>query len=124
MYKYLQKNVVPVVRGAAKYSTFVPHKWYINTAHFKSPQHLANYLKHLRNNPEEYLEYLKYRDQYDSTGYYGIVELPGWCELCARLNDPNEEPKMYLNISKWWEKQDCQEPHDLPGLNISIWGRK
>ena len=33
-----------------------------------------------------------------------------YCDLCSRLNNPNEPPKVYKNMHKWWvEDSGCKK---------------
>jgi hypothetical protein len=37
--------------------------------------------------------------------YVGYKRLP-WCELCAKLNNPNEPEHIYSNVHDWWFLDD------------------
>jgi len=112
-FKILPLDVIPIVRGGAIYSDFAPHKWYINTDEFKTPHDLANYLKILEADQEKYSSYFKYRDRYTSNAYFGIKDLPSWCDLCEKLNDVTEDVKEYDDITRWWNERNCRAATDV-----------
>ncbi|ELU12056.1 hypothetical protein CAPTEDRAFT_44827, partial [Capitella teleta] len=51
-------KVVPIVLGGADYSRYFPAGTYIDIRDYKSPSHLAVYLKYLDRHPEKYNEYI------------------------------------------------------------------
>ena len=116
-YKVLELDVVPIVRGGTgqDYGN-VPKNWYIDTNDFKSPKALAQYLLYLKQNPREYLKYFRGKELYDFTTYYGLKELPQWCELCKKLNDEREPRKVITDITGWWNTSNCVPPTDIWGL--------
>ena len=52
------------ISGAANYTEFGPDHSYINVQDFESPKALAEYLKYLDRNPEEYLSYFWWKDYF------------------------------------------------------------
>ena len=97
--------MVPVVHGALNYAVFAPDTWYIDAKNFKSPKELAAHLHKVGNNFTLYSEYLKGREMYERTVYYKIGNLP-----CRKVNDLNEDGKVYEHIDIWWSRKDCVEP--------------
>ena len=51
--------------GFAGYENAAPEHSYINAADFASPQDLADYLRHLDENDEEYLSYFWWTETHD-----------------------------------------------------------
>ena len=98
VYRALDGDVVPVVYGGADYSQYAPPHSYINVADFKSPKHLADYLKLLDQNDSLYLSYFAWKSDWQ------VIRRPtnGWCDLCEKLNDPAEPVKVYQDMAKWW----------------------
>jgi len=47
-----------------------------------------------------------YNKYFDWKKEWEVVKRPlnGWCDLCAKLNDPesSKKIKIYESISKWW----------------------
>ena len=99
-----------MVRGALNYSGFTPDTWYIDAKNFKSPKELAGHLHKVGNDFTLYSEYLKGREDYERIVYYPIGDLPSWCKLCRKLNNPKEPEKVYEHIDTWWSRKDCVEP--------------
>ncbi|KAH3804089.1 glycoprotein 3-alpha-L-fucosyltransferase A-like [Dreissena polymorpha] len=94
----LRNDVVPVVMGAHPddYSRMAPPGSYIHVEDFRSVQELANYLKFLNQNDDEYIKYFRWKQ----TGSF--IDTKFWCRICSLLWD-HEKPRMsvpYLN--KWW----------------------
>ncbi len=112
-FKVLPLNVIPVVRGAAPYLKYVPKKWYINTADFPAPRHLAEYLKSVGGSLDHYIKFMNSREQYKMGGYFGVKDVKSWCKLCEKLNDDDEPIKSYANIAEWWGSKDCMDPKDI-----------
>nr|XP_039259700.1 4-galactosyl-N-acetylglucosaminide 3-alpha-L-fucosyltransferase FUT5-like [Styela clava] len=81
---------VPVVWGAAKeeYAAIAPPGSFIHAEDFTSMKELADYIKHLDQNDEEYLEYLKWITMKPSDlPEYG--RQTGWCQICRALHGIN-----------------------------------
>nr|CAD7195380.1 unnamed protein product [Timema douglasi] len=57
-FRALHSNVVPIVYGGADYKTLAPPLSYIDVSDFSSLMELSEYLKHLDNTPEEYINEL------------------------------------------------------------------
>jgi alpha-1,3-fucosyltransferase len=97
-YRALSMDVIPVVYGGADYSQYAPLHSYISVADFKTPKDLANYLILLDKNDALYLKYFEWKKDWE------VVRRPtdGWCELCRKLNDPNEPIKSYADMVQWW----------------------
>ena len=106
-YRALMNDIVPVVFGGADYTQYAPPNSYINVADFKSPKDLADYLLLLSKNDALYSKYFEWKKDYE------VINRPlnGWCDLCAKLNDPTLASKSYANVAKWWyDESPC-----LPG---------
>ena len=117
-FKMLDLNIVPVVRGDGDYSVVGPPNSFINTKDFSSVRDLANYLLYLNKNDDEYIKFLKYKENYkldNITGPGEISHCPGFdtgfCRLCKKLNDPNEPYKVYDNLEKWYGSE--RKPDDI-----------
>nr|CAH0111096.1 unnamed protein product [Daphnia galeata] len=102
-YRALTNDIVPIVYGGADYTQYAPPHSFINIADFKSPKDLADYLKLLDTNDALYMEYFQWKK------HYAVVRSPkkGWCDLCAKLNDPNLEKKIksYEDVAEWWVRK-------------------
>ena len=70
---------------------------------FKTPMNLVKYLEKLSQDDALYASYFWWKD------YYEIRDGPedraqSYCDLCERLNNPEEPPKIYTDMHKWWIK--------------------
>ena len=101
-YRTLSWNTVPIVRGGANYSKYLPPHSYIDTQDYESPKHLAIYLEQLMTNNSKYQEYFSWKSHYK---YYtfGHTKRDGSCLLCKILHDKkykyksNFRPLVYLD---------------------------
>ena len=108
VFRYMFSGLVPVVRGGVNYTKFLPPHSFINTADFKSPKHLGEYLLYLHKNHTAYLEYFQWRNYYYLDGRTKPL-----CELCKRLSNPSEYANLYKNVFSWWHHGTCKPPRDL-----------
>nr|XP_053633321.1 alpha-(1,3)-fucosyltransferase C-like [Cherax quadricarinatus] len=83
LYNLLYYPIVPVVLGAADYSTLLPPGSYISAQDY-TPEQLAQKLKYLADHPKEYKAYLSWRHYYQPSTTGGSRIL---CDLCVRLYD-------------------------------------
>ncbi|XP_057369403.1 alpha-(1,3)-fucosyltransferase C-like [Daphnia carinata] len=97
-YRALQTDIIPVVYGGADYAAYAPPHSYIHVADFASPKELAEYLLLLDKNEALYLKYFEWKKDYDVLR----GPLDGWCDLCEKLNNPQEPIKSYESMAKWW----------------------
>ena len=97
-YRPLVHGTVPVVYGGADYSAYAPPGSYIAAADFSSPKDLADYLLLLDRNDHLYLNYFRWRQEWQVVRPWPA----GFCEICRKLNDPSEPTKSYANLSSWW----------------------
>ncbi len=99
-YRALKNGIIPIVYGGADYTQYAPPHSYIHVADFRSPKELTDYLHLLASNEALYNKYFDWKKDWEMINN----PLNGWCDLCAKLNDPesSKETKSYENISKWW----------------------
>ena len=61
----------------------------------------AKYLIKVSEDDKLYASYFWWRDFYEvRSGPEDRAQ--GYCELCRRLNDPDEPDKVYKDMYKWW----------------------
>ncbi|KAI8750651.1 alpha-(1,3)-fucosyltransferase C isoform X1 [Biomphalaria glabrata] len=101
-------TLVPVVRGGANYDSLFPPNSVINVKDFPSPEKLAQYLKELANNEEEYTKRLQWVWQYEVHG----PKLP-LCHLCQTVHAPGPVSCVYENVYHWWSQRACYKPNDV-----------
>ncbi|KAI4501569.1 hypothetical protein M0802_003446 [Mischocyttarus mexicanus] len=102
LYKALRYNIVPIVYGGANYSRFAPPNSYINALDYDSPEKLAEYLKQLIANQNEYRQYFKWKTRYsieDATP-------KAVCSLCKFLHTENKT-NMYVPLTEWYSHNKC-----------------
>lgn len=103
-------SLVPIVMGAANYSKIAPQHSYINVKDFKSPKHLANYIKYLISNEDAYLDYFWWRMFY-SLGPLVKDRNTAVCQMCQMLHEGKVRSKSYDMMSWWRGKNQCLSPY-------------
>lgn len=110
-YRRWKLNSVPIVLSRAVVQDLLPPKSYIAVDDFpRGPRQLAEYLKSLMDNDEEYLKYSEWK----RTGYSNVQRNPktglqwGFCGLCEKLWRADNVSKSYKSVYSWWgEKVSC-----------------
>ncbi|KAF2888824.1 hypothetical protein ILUMI_17349 [Ignelater luminosus] len=113
LYNVLVKDVVPVVYGAGDYKRAAPPNSVINVEDFESASKLADYLKYLDKNTDEYLKYFEWKKHYRA-----ILSPSGACEICEKLHQPVKQ-SIYYDLYEWWwgkNKSMCKAKKDLPKI--------
>ncbi len=75
---------------------------------FDSPAHLAEHLHFLDRNPQEYLSYFWWTEQY-ATRYGQGPHINSLCRICQMLHNPKEERRSVDLEKWWWEGSQCRE---------------
>ena len=100
----LNGRMIPIVYSKSP-QLYIPNS-FIDANQFSSPENLADYLLYLVKNTTAYDSYFQWKKDYeliipDENDYL--------CDLCRKLNNPNEPYKVYDNIKKWlYEDAKCQ----------------
>ena len=115
LYRTLNQDIsglppVPVVLGPNKswYEKNLPNNSFIHVDDFNDPETLAEYLKFLNNNNEEYMRYLEWRKN-----YLKACEAPLKCQLCQKLLNLTYNASQITVISdfeSFYKKSECQAP--------------
>lgn len=108
VYDRINQNVLLVIYSGADLIRFLPPRSYINANDFETAADLADYLKFLSHNPEEYVKYFWWRKYYKIIAHDSIEV----CDICQRLNQPNTSSKLqtYVSIKDWVYKNTCMKP--------------
>ncbi|ODN06288.1 Alpha-(1,3)-fucosyltransferase C [Orchesella cincta] len=104
LFRTLELGLVPVVYGGANYSQIAPPNSFIDVNDFKTPKELADFLRYLDRNPEEYKKFFEWRKKYK------VMTGDGWCTLCKKLRNHELKrrlkerlvPKTYDKLKNWW----------------------
>ncbi|XP_066979795.1 4-galactosyl-N-acetylglucosaminide 3-alpha-L-fucosyltransferase FUT6-like [Macrobrachium rosenbergii] len=108
VYNFLYYPIVPVVRGSADYSLYLPPNSYINAKEY-TPKDLAKKLLFLQRNPKEYQKYFEWKQHYQPSTIGGERT---FCHLCARLYDPDiYKHNIIEDFEDWFVyKSECWGP--------------
>jgi hypothetical protein len=81
---------------------------------FPSPKHLAHYLHYLANNPEEYLDYFRWKEVLRLRTVTNLRR-DGFCKLCEMLHMPERYKfKTEFDVHNWWDTDgECIHGDDL-----------
>jgi len=92
-------GLVPVVYGGVNYSAIAPNKSFIDVRDFKRVKDLTDYLLHLDQNPNEYLEYFHWRKHFHVPK---SSLASNFCNLCTKLHSTDKSTrKSYRSIRDW-----------------------
>ncbi|XP_049878441.1 alpha-(1,3)-fucosyltransferase C-like isoform X3 [Pectinophora gossypiella] len=96
----LQNDVVPIVRGGANYSRFLPPGSYLDSQEYSTKQ-LAAKMNFLMNSPLEYLEYFKWKSSYK---YRDDAYKDAVCSFCEMLNNQTiiKQQSVFKHLRRWW----------------------
>ena len=99
----LHRPIIPIVYGVHDhYDKIAPKHSFINAAKFENVKQLADYLILLDNNDTLYNEYFWWKPHFE-VKYVNVND--GVCHLCASLHNATLPPKIYRNMTDWWERQ-------------------
>ena len=105
VFNAMQKTIVPVIYNGAEVTKFLPPKSYINVEDFATVKDLADYLKFLSDNPQEYIKYFWWKE------HYYISQWHYSCSFCQALNKWNRGPKPALrSVQQWHKNGTCRAP--------------
>ena len=102
MYRTLSYDVVPIALGGADYAQLLPRDSFIDVRDFRSPKHLATFLKQLMRDDEAYLEYFKWKKKKMAIGYC----TQSLCDLCKILHTPNYRYKSGFALDTYWDADE------------------
>lgn len=113
-FSILQHDLVPIVLGGADYKSIAPPHSYIDSAHFKTPAELAAYLLYLDGNDDLYQSYFDWKKQFSVEAGVEQMARHAFCDLCAKLNRPEEPSKVYTTLMPQWSaKTQCNDPKPI-----------
>ncbi|XP_070490575.1 alpha-(1,3)-fucosyltransferase C-like [Chironomus tepperi] len=103
----MDNYVIPILyNGVTDMQHFLPPKSYIHVNDFNSIEELANYLKFLDINPQEYANYFWWKKYYKVTDN---VHKYSYCDMCMKINNWNVRKKrnQYLDVAEWFGHKAC-----------------
>ncbi|KAH9384817.1 hypothetical protein HPB48_026835 [Haemaphysalis longicornis] len=85
-FNVLEHDIIPVVLGGANYTAIAPPDSFIDALSFRSPKHLAKYLKRVAGDFQLYAKYLRWKNRrrVDRDRFP-----PSFCDLCNKLRSPS-----------------------------------
>ena len=95
--------IVPITLGLVNYSKYLPPHSHIDVRDHKSPRHLAKYLYHLHNHPEEYRAYFTWKKEYVMLQRKETRQ-NAYCRLCSILHNSSYVYKTRFDTRRYWDK--------------------
>ncbi|XP_062858632.1 4-galactosyl-N-acetylglucosaminide 3-alpha-L-fucosyltransferase 9-like [Trichomycterus rosablanca] len=101
LFNPLKAGTVPVVLGPPRenYEEFLPADSFIHVDDFPSPRELAERLKFLDQNQEEYERYFSWRKHY--MAQETVFGLENACRVCDHVKR-HKEYRVFKNLNKWY----------------------
>ena len=90
---------LPVVRGGANYSLFLPEHSFVDTGMFSKVSDLGTFLSDLQQDASRYNAYYRWRMSYNVKVR---LSTNPFCNLCNRLRKKEKYRRLYHNIEDWW----------------------
>ncbi|OWF49148.1 alpha-(1,3)-fucosyltransferase C-like [Mizuhopecten yessoensis] len=90
-------GAIPIGRGGANYSMYLPPDSYISTETFKSVKELGKRMTVLSNDATKSAHYCQWQKHY----YMQSMAQEPFCELCRKLHDPMKYRRVYNDINNW-----------------------
>lgn len=100
-FNVLKYDVIPVTFNGADMTSIAPPHSYVHALDYKNPEELAKALKDIANDDALYASYFWWRDYYEIRNS-AQDRAQAYCDLCSRLNDPQEPVKVYKDMHDWW----------------------
>ena len=107
-FSHFHQDAILVVRGGADYAKLLPSDSFIDASSFKRMKDLVDYLLLVNSSEEIYTSYLKKKDRFVQREN----NLP-YCDLCAKLNNKDENRRIYHDIVEFIYTDQCHRPTDV-----------
>ncbi|KAH9364483.1 hypothetical protein HPB48_017773 [Haemaphysalis longicornis] len=99
-FNVLEYDIVPVVLGGANYTAIAPPDSFIDALSFKSPKHLAEYLKRVAGDFQLYAKYLRWKETHTLANFPRFDAL---CRVCKKLHSPSfRQTTVVADMFHWW----------------------
>ena len=89
-------NILPVVRGGANYSLFLPEHSFVETRGFTNISDVGAFLSDLQQDRDRYNAYFRWRASYK------LRRIPAICEFCQKLRNQERFRHIYRSMNDWW----------------------
>ena len=100
--------MIPISYSGVDFSSTAPPHSSINALEFE-PKMLVKHLERLNEQDNLYAEYFWWKDFY-VIRHRMEDRAQAYCDLCAKLNNPNEPSKVYKDMFEWWvSKSRCKK---------------
>ena len=114
-------DVIPITLNGADMNNLAPTHSFINALDYNTIEDLIQYLEKLSNNNALYASYFWWKDYYEVRNDPSKDRAQSYCDLCAKLNSPDEPRKMYKNMYKWWVRDSrCHHYKENFALNCLL----
>ena len=105
LFGILNTDMIPIVYGLFDCKNNLPERSFIDVRDFRTPRHLAEYLKMLSNNKTLYDSYFTWKEDFV---VHGTFLTSGLCNLCEHLHRTKNSPPYTVNLAQYWaEDTNC-----------------
>ena len=98
-------NILPVVRGGANYSLYLPEHSFVDSRGFTNVSDVGVFLTGLQQDRDRYNAYFRWRASYK------VGRIPEVCELCRKLRNQERFRGLYLSMNDWWRGNEEKSGH-------------
>ncbi|XP_055350873.1 alpha-(1,3)-fucosyltransferase C-like [Paramacrobiotus metropolitanus] len=103
-FRALAFGAIPVVRGGANYTHFLPPGSFMDASAFDSPAELGHYLHKVADNDDLYQQYFKWHKPDAARPVLMDPKRSSLCRLCEILHTPGYRSESVRNLSEWWAR--------------------
>ena len=100
-FRPMEHIVIPLTLNGADMKNIAPPYSFINSLDFDSTLQLIQFLVKISKDDALYASYFWWKDYYEVRNDHKD-RAQSYCDLCAKLNNPNEPSKYYDDMYKWW----------------------
>ena len=120
-FRPMEHFVIPLTLNGADMKNIAPPYSFINSLDFDSTLQLIQFLVKISKDDALYASYFWWKDYYEVRNDSSKDRAQSYCDLCAKLNSPDEPRKMYKNMYKWWVRDPrCHHYNGIHGLNCLL----
>lgn len=108
VFSVMNNIIVPVIFNGAEMKRFLPPKSYVNVENFATLKDLAEYLKYLTQNPDEYSKFFWWKKHYNVKPD-GSLQLCQICEKVNQFDSGRRRRQIYDDIFEWFYGNECRK---------------
>ena len=100
-FNIFKHDVIPISYSGGNFTAISPPHSSISVLDYLNHKKLVRHLERLNNEDNLFAEYFWWRDFYVVRNRMED-RAQAYCDLCAKLNNPDEPAKTYEDMYQWW----------------------